>query len=274
MTPPRLRRGYTEGPYGQLHHLEGSPTRAAAHPTLVLLHQNPSSAQEYLHLVAEMARDRRVVAFDTPGNGMSDPPPGPLSMAGYAEAFAAGVDALGLTDAGPIDLFGFHTGTYLCAELALRLGPRVGRVVMSGIPFRSPEERSTLLADARATAPLDEDGTAVFKRLNWLWKFLVVERDRRVPLDRAARIFVERSKALQDYWWPYDGVWSYPIEERFPLIEQPVLLVQPHEPLLEASRAAVGLLRSARFVELPGLSRDVFEVGVAEFAAELRRFLT
>ena len=274
MTAPRLRHGYTEGPHGQLHYLEGAPAAPSAYPTLVLLHQNPSSAEEYRHLVEEMARDRRVVAFDTPGNGMSDPPPGPLSMTGYAESFAAAVAALGLADDRPIDVFGFHTGAYLCAELALLCGPKVGRVVMSGIPFRSAAEREKLLADVRATPPVDEDGTAVFKRLTWLWGFLVKERDPRVPLERAARIFVERSKALQKYWWPYDGVWSYPIEERFALIEQPVLIVQPHEALLEPSRAAAKLLRSAQFVELPTLTRDVFEVGVAEYAAELRRFLT
>ena len=64
-----------------------------------------------------MAADRRVIAFDTPGYGMSDAPPAPPGMAGYAAAFADALDAMGV--AGPVDLYGFHTGTLLSIELAI-----------------------------------------------------------------------------------------------------------------------------------------------------------
>ena len=44
---PLLRRAYTECRFGQMHYLEGRPDGAAAvEPTLVLLHQNPSTSWE------------------------------------------------------------------------------------------------------------------------------------------------------------------------------------------------------------------------------------
>ena len=68
-------------------------------------------------------------------------------------------------------------------------------------------------------------------------------------------------------------MWTYPFAERFPQITQPVLILQPHEDLLDASRRALDLLADAEFVSLPGLTRDVLDVGVEEYAREMRRFL-
>ena len=70
------RRGYTDCRFGQLHYIRAVPaTGVTSRPPLILLHQNPSSSVEYEALLKVMATDREVVAFDTPGNGMSDWPP-------------------------------------------------------------------------------------------------------------------------------------------------------------------------------------------------------
>ncbi len=268
-----IRRFYTDSRYGQLHYLQGWPAENVARKTtLVLLHQNPSSCFEYQHLLAEMAKDRMVIAFDTPGNGMSDGPAGPAAIGDYAAAFADGLDRLGFGAAAPVDVFGFHTGTLLAAELAIQRPDLVRRVALSGIPFRSEAERAQRLAAVRQTPPMTDDGTYTFERLAWLWRFVVAERTPAVPLERAAFMFMEKAKTMNSYWWPYDGVWSYPMEEKFPKVSQPVLIVQPREELFEHSKAAAKLFPNAEFVELPTLKRDVFEVGVAAFAGEFRRF--
>jgi pimeloyl-ACP methyl ester carboxylesterase len=269
------RRGYTDCRYGQLHYLRGAPADGGTDkPTLVLLHQNPSSSVEYEYLLQAMAEDREVIAFDTPGNGMSDWPPEPLDMAGYALAFADGIENLSLGVDRPVDIFGYHTGTFLGAELAIAEPKRVGRLVLSGIPYRTPEERQERLDKIAKGPKLTEDGAEILEMQRNLWAFVVTQRDPRVPLDRAARVYMEKAKPMDRYWWPYGGVWSYEVEKRFPLITQPVLVVQPHEDLLEYSRKAAELIPKARFVGLPELDRDVFDVGVAQFAEEMRRFLT
>jgi pimeloyl-ACP methyl ester carboxylesterase len=269
-----IRRGYTDCRYGQLHYLRGRPAGdAASKPTLVMLHQTPSSSVEYEPLLRAMAVDREVIAFDTPGNGMSDWPPQPLDMNGYALAFADGMEALGLGAARPVDVFGFHTGTLLAAELAISEPQRVGRVVLSGIPYRTEAQRQEQLEKIRSGPKLTEDGSEILELQRNLWEFVVTRRDPRVPLERAARIYMEKAKPMDRYWWTYVGVWTYSFEERFPLIAQPVLILQPDEDLAEYSRRAAELLSDVSFESLPGLKRDVFDVGAQQIATAMRRFL-
>lgn len=277
MNKPVIRRAYVDCRFGQLHFHAAEPeTHAIAAPTLVLLHQNPSSSVEYRALIEDMAQDRRVYAFDTPGYGMSDRPDAPQSMTSYACAIADGIRALGLTDAGPIDLYGFHTGTLLAIELAADLGDRVGRLALTGIPLMNEEDRIARLEKVRAVKPPSEDGAAIFERLRWLWGFTVTERHPGVPIERAAEIFAERAKPLHRYAWAYEGVWTYPVAERLPHVRHPVLVVQPDEMLTAHSRKAAELIPQAQYVSLPDLNRDIFEpgAGLGELTRVLRQFLT
>lgn len=270
----RVTRGYTTCRYGQLHYLRGMPADGVTrYPPLVLLHQTPSSSAEYANLVAEMAKDREVVAFDTPGNGMSDWPSEPMEIAGFAIAFADGIEAMGLASAGPVDVFGYHTGTLLAAELAIARPKAVGRVVMSGIPYRSAQERQERIEQIESGPKLTEDGDQILAHQRNLWDYVVKRRDKRIPLRRAAELYMEKARPMDRYWWPYRGVWTYEVAERFPLITQPLLVLQPHENLLQSSIDAAALVPDARVVELPELNTDVFEIGVDQFARELRKFL-
>jgi len=269
-----IERGYTNCRYGQLHYLRGAPADGASKfPTLILLHQNPSSSVEYERLVAEMAKDREVIAFDTPGSGMSDWPPEPLDMAGYALAFADGIESLGLAASRPVDVFGYHTGTFLAAELAIAQPNSVGRLVMSGIPFRTVAERKERLEQIETGPKLTESGDEVLEMQRNMWAFVVANRDPRVPLRRAAQMYMEKAKPMDRYWWPYTGVWTYEVKDRFPLLTQPLLVVQPHEKLLQGSKDAAALVADSRVVELADLDRDVFEVGYHLFAQEMRKWL-
>jgi pimeloyl-ACP methyl ester carboxylesterase len=173
----------------------------------------------------------------------------------------------------PLDVFGFHTGSLLAAELALARPDLVGRLVLSGIPMRSPEERAARLVAARNTSPLTEDGAAILETSAALWRYVVVARERAVPLERAAAVYAEKNRTMHRSWWAYEGVWSYDYG-RLPGITQPTLVLQPQDALFEPSRQACLLIPGARFVPLPALDRDVLDVGVAEIAAGLREFLS
>ncbi|WP_159982025.1 MULTISPECIES: alpha/beta fold hydrolase [unclassified Novosphingobium] len=269
---PQVRRAYTECRFGQLHYRYAAPAVRSGKPALVMLHQNPSSSQEYLPLIAEMAKDREVYAFDTPGNGMSDTPPEPQPLDQLAGAFADGIAALGLGEERSVDLFGYHSGTYLCTELAIAAPLRVGRLVLSGLPMRSVQEREVNLAKARAVTLPGEDGDEILDWMRWLWNFTVTERLPGADFEQAVWTFRDKAAAMHRRAWTYIGVWSYDAAKRLPLVTQPVLVVQPHEPLLEASREAAAFFPDARCEELPGLSRDVFAVGIPEFARSIRSF--
>jgi pimeloyl-ACP methyl ester carboxylesterase len=277
MNTPAIRRAYVDCRFGQLHYHAAEPAaEAIVAPTLILLHQNPSSSVEYRALIADMARDRRVFAFDTPGYGMSDRPEAPQSMTAYAAAIGDGLRALNLAAAGPIDLYGFHTGTLLAIELAAEFGSQVGRLALTGIPLMSEEDRRARLNKARAVRPPSDDGAAIFERLRWLWGFTVTDRHPGVPIDRAAEIFAERARPLHRYGWAYEGVWSYPVAERLREMRHTTLVVQPDEMLTEHSRQAAEIIPDALYVSLPDLTRDIFEpgAGLAELTRTLRQFLT
>lgn len=271
-----MKRGYSEGRYGQVHYLEAAPLDPGQirAPTLVMLHQNPSSSFEYRPLMELMATDRRVVAFDTPGYGMSDPPPHPLSIAAYAAAIIDAALAMDLAADGLLDVFGFHTGTLLAAEFGLQRPDLAGRLVMCGVPWRTPQECAERLAAARNSPVATDDGAALMAQSAALYGYVVTQRLPGVDLRRAVELYAEKNKPLDRCAWAYDGVWSYPYAERFPLITQPSLFPQPDDALIDQSRRASEAVANGVFVELPSLSRDVLELGVGPLAEAMRAFLT
>lgn len=269
MTLPPITRGYTRCRFGQMHYRMAGPPHAAL-PPLVLLHQNPASSYEYEPLIAEIATDRHVIAFDTPGYGMSDAPPAPPGVAAYAASFGDALDAMGVV--GPVDLYGFHTGTLLCIDLALLRPELVRKVALTGIPMFSPENRAKQLRDALDQPEPDEEGAVVRALVDKFWTYVVRNRDPRVSLDKAVRNFSDKLRVLHRFTWAYQGVWAYDYA-RLPLMAKPALLIQPDEDLAEVSIAAAALLPDCRVQELPDLKDDIFDVAPARIAAELRAFL-
>ncbi len=275
-TDVTIRRAYTECRFGQMHFVEGRPKAGTTLKTpLILLHQNPSSSLEYRFLLKEMAQDRVVIALDTPGNGMSDRPPEAQSIAGYAAAFADGLTALGFGEngSGKVDVFGFHSGTYYVSELAVSRPDLIRRPVMSGIPFRPHDERQSRLESAINHPPLTEDGSTVLAQFKYMWDYIVVNRDPRMPLERAAEIFIDHLKPLQRSSWPYVGVWSYPAEERLPAITQPTLVIAPNDVTFANCIRAAKLIPHATLIEFEDLNASVFDVAADRYASALRDFL-
>lgn len=271
-TFPSITRAYTRCRHGQLHYRVAGPTNSANVP-VVLLHQNPSSGYEYEALIDALASDRRAFAFDTPGYGMSDAPPSPPGMAGYAAAFSDGLDALeadGLL-AGAIDLYGFHTGTLLCSELAIARPDRVRRVALTGIPMFPADVSAKKLDEALNYSAPEESGESTLTLLRNLWNYVVTSRDPAVPLQKAVFNFADKARVLDRFTWAYQGVWSWDYS-RLGLVAQPALLLQPAEDLLEMSKAAAALMPNCSIVEMPDLDRDIFDVAPERIANDLRSF--
>lgn len=219
--------------------------------------------------MAAVSTDRQVYAFDTPGYGMSDAPPEPLDMTAYAASFSDAIDALQID--GPLDVYGFHTGALLAIELALLRSEKVRRMALTGIPMYPPEKRAELLAQAKNEPTPDESGQVTLSLLSRLWDYIVVQRDKRVPFDRAMRSFSNKAMALDRASWAYLGVWSYDYA-RLSALKLPTLLLQPDEQLKDASLAAAKLITDIKVHELPDLDRDIFEFAQERMAHELHIF--
>ena len=270
---PTIRRAYTTCRHGQMHYRIAGPDDGAKVP-MVLLHQNPSSGYEYEPLIRALASDRKVIALDTPGYGMSDAPPAPPGMAGYAAAFSDALDALEAEGvlAGPVDLYGFHTGTLLSCELAIARPDRVRSVSLSGVPMFDEAAMAERLAAAEQYPLPVEDGSTTLDLLRNLWNYVVASRDPGVPLDKAVMNFADKARVLDRFTWAYKGVWAWDFS-RLERVTQPALLLQPAEDLLAVSLQAAARMPSCAVVELLDLDRDIFDIAPERLAHELRNFL-
>ena len=266
-----ITKGYVSGKYGQLHYRVAGED--GAHAPILLLHQNPSSSFEYEPLIRELAKDRRIVALDTPGYGMSDAPPEPLSMEGYVAAMTQSLDAVGLGQDTLFDVYGFHTGALLAVEMALALPGRVRQLAVTGLPMRSSEERAALLEKAKNAPVLDEAGEVAISMGRGLWDYVVGARKPGLPLERYGALWMDKYRALEKSSWAYVGVWSYDYE-RMRRVIQPALLIQPNETIRDVSIEAIRLVPNHTIIEFPELERDVLDlpVGVSSIAAAMRDF--
>jgi pimeloyl-ACP methyl ester carboxylesterase len=221
-----------------------------------------------------MATDRRVIALDTPGYGNSDGPDHPLAISGYAEALAEALPQLGLADALGCDVYGFHTGALLAAELAIAAPAVVRHIAVTGLPMRDAADCAERLEQARNAPLLDEAGTVAMGMAQGLWDYVVAARSPDIALERAGRLWVDKLRPLDRSSWAYVGVWSYDYAARLPLVTQPVLLVQHAEPIAAQALAAVRLFPEHHIAQLPQFQRDLLDIpdGITALAGLLRSF--
>jgi pimeloyl-ACP methyl ester carboxylesterase len=132
----KLRHGYVDMRYGQLHYSIAQPADGPGKKTpIVLFHQSPNSSVEYDALVVELGKDRVAIATDTPGHGGSDGPAAIPTIEDYAGAIAEGLARLGYGPARPVDVFGFHTGSRIATEIAVSQPGMVRRVILGLSPY-------------------------------------------------------------------------------------------------------------------------------------------
>ena len=265
------KRGYVDSRFGQTHYYTYAPATGPGPKTpIAFFHQNPRSAVDFEPLTSELGKDRLVMAFDTPGYGMSDRPGAPPSMAELSASMAESLTALGYGKKRQVDVFGFHTGAFIAAELAVAQRDMVRRLVLSGIAYYDPEFRKKRAAALNRDEAIPEDAGAIVRQ----WYTVVNARTPGIPIARAARVYIDQIRALNKGWYGSNAVLGFDPNDRLPKINQPVLIVQPHEMLLNETRAAQReLLPKATMVEIPEATKDVFDLVPQDYARHMRAFL-
>ncbi len=258
-----IRRRFIDGPTGQIHLRVAGEGKAGV--PLFLFHMSPNSGRIWETIQAEMARDRPVVAVDTPGFGESDTPAEPPEIADYARTMAHVAATLGLRQ---IDVMGYHTGSLTAVETALEQPALVRRVVMVSAPFYTAAEAAARHARNQPTA-VGETGAHLSDRFASLWQFYGVD----VPAAVIARNFCESLRGGPLSWWGHRAAFNYDFARRLPGVGQDILLLNPNDDLAIQTPRALALMQRGRQHDFPRYSHGMLDTHTAEIAAVLRGFL-
>jgi pimeloyl-ACP methyl ester carboxylesterase len=182
---PRVRRGYFECRYGQLHVHNSMPPGGGFEEgtALLCLHGVSGSARVFREFLPLIGRDRSVYAPDLPGCGESDAPPRAAAATEYAAAIGDFLDSLRLRQ---VDVLGQGAGAVLATELAVARPAQVRRVVLVSVPL-------AIGSAPGSTAPSGDLAAAVLQyplreRLGRISQGLLVLRPRDEWWDAAAAV--------------------------------------------------------------------------------------
>ncbi|MBL8201977.1 MAG: alpha/beta hydrolase [Chromatiales bacterium] len=265
----KSRRGYADGPDGQVHYRDAGVGRP-----LLLLHQTPCHLGQFdAAWPLLVAAGIRPIGVDTPGYGQSDPTRDPPTIAGYAKAVAAVLDHLKLDAA---DVLGHHTGASIAAELAVLEPRRIRRVILNGPPLFTPDERAAYL-EAIAAAPRPgprADGShllAVWERRKHFtpgWTSLGAMH-RGVVMMLMAQMQGDGERP------GYSAAFAHDVGVPLRAITQPGLILTNTGDDLYLMACRAGDLRpDFAFLALPGGTHDIVDEQPGEWAAAVRTFLT
>lgn len=261
-----FRQGFTPYKSGQIHYWQGGTADMPGKVPLLCLHASPGSSRSYGAFLPLMAVQRPVLAADTPGYGLSDPPPSQPRIEDYAEAMIAMADSLNLQK---IDLLGNHTSSSTALEIAIRRPDLVRRIVINSALVFAPEELATIRQNASAYAGLTFDAAANKVAVDWP-RMRAMQRD--MSEEDAWAFFWEVNRNPTRSSWGYEASFAYDARAALPRVTQPLLVVSPNDILRAPSLRARGLMRNGEVMELPW-SAGTFTTHAAEMAQIIGQFL-
>ena len=232
--PSRVRRGYFECRYGQLHVHNAMPPGGGFEEgtPLLCLHDVQGSAWVFAPFLALAGRDRSVYAPDLPGFGESDAPLSRPSVADYALAVGDFLDSMRLRH---VEVLAYRAGTAVATELALTRPAQVGRLAFVSVPLLNETERQ---AAASASLPPDPNG-------------------RPAELRR----------------WGAEAAAQYPLRERLAKLTQRLLVLRPRDELREVTARVREALPAARLMDLDLGGAELFSSSPGQVADAVREFL-
>jgi pimeloyl-ACP methyl ester carboxylesterase len=233
----RVRRGYFECRYGQLHvHNSIPPGGGFEEPTpLLCLHDWPGSGRVFASFLVLAGRDRSAYAPDLPGFGESDPPGPAPAIADYAAAIGDFLESMHLRQ---VDVLGQRAGALIATELAVTRPAQIGRMVMVSAPLLSEAERQ---AAGQGAAPA-AGAEGALRPPDW-----------------------QR--------WARQAAAQYPLRERLARLTQRLLVLRPRDELWEATGRVREALPGAHLLELELPGAELFASSAARVADVVREFL-
>jgi len=264
----RRWRHFARTRFGQMHFVSAEPqSGSVTRPPLALLHPSPMSGDIFDDIQRVLATDRRVLCPDTAGFGDSDGPNQPSRMADLGAALADAVADLQFDE--PIDVFGFHTGSFVATEAVVQAPDLFGRVILCGVPYYPADQRQIMKAKFLTPYAFFTDPDYV----DTMYKNMIPFDGDVASQQRQLARFTDRMRAGPRGEWGPHAVFSYEADEGLSAIRNPTLLMAFNEVMTEPTRQVRQLIPTADFVELPDLAMMGFVSHPLAVAKEIRRYL-
>ncbi len=258
-----IRRHYVDGRWGQVH-----VTSAGEGPVLVLLHQSPLSASQFLPAVPMLAAaGLRVVALDTPGFGASDPPPGPVSIDALAGALPAVLDQIA---DGPVHLLGHHTGAMIAAALAARCPERLDSLILNGVPLFDADERAFFSTFRFAPLEPRADGGHLLDAWQQRLKATPGWTDLAAMHRHVATMLANPDR----YHWGFEAAFAHDMAaDLMRITARTLVLTNTGEDLCAASQRAAKMRPDWAYAALEGGTHDIVDEQPEAWAAAVASFI-
>ncbi len=266
---PRVRRGYFECRYGQLHVHNAIPSGGGFDEgtPLLCLHPSPLSGRAFRGFLSVAGLGRSVFAPDLPGFGDSDPPPPGAGVAEHAAAIGDFLDAMRLRQ---IDLLGHRFGALVAIELAAMRPALIRRMVLVSLPG-TPEAAGPTAAAATLQQPSAPaiDGTHLLTE----WGRAVAYCGSSASPEAVTAVLAERLRNAPQAAAATAAERSYPVRARLAQLCAPLLLLRLGDEVASNKGRARDVPARARLVELRERGASVFESAPEAVAQALEPFL-
>lgn len=261
-----IRRGYLQGPTGQIHYRECGSRNGRP---LILLHQSPLSGAQFEAVMPLLAnRGFDCLALDMPGFGMSDPNPEPNSLQAYAAILPAALAMRGWRTAAVV---GHHTGAVVGALFAVEQPACVSRLVMNGFPLLTSAEREHFKSFYFGPKTPVADGSHLLQA----WQNRLRSTPGWSDLELMQRYTVEGLVSAQHNWKAFPLIIDADLGELLRRVRVPsLLLTNTGEDLYDATRRCHQIRPDFAFAQLEGGTHDIIDEQPGPWTEQVARFLS
>ncbi len=257
-----IRKGYADTARGQVHYRRAGDRG----PYLCLFHTNPLSSREFEPALPLLGRACQAIAFDTPGCGMSDAPPVPITIPEYAAWLLEAIDRLGIRT---FAVGGIHTGAVISIEMnRLAEAGRITHMVLAGLPLYSAERRKEVMA-GKLVPEIKRDGSHVIQG----WQLFANSWGEAASLGQIMMGFNAYMSAFERQILATAAVMSYDAQPALEAVACPIYFLSAHDPMFVESDRNAAAQRGAKFKLVPGVAHPLPWGSPEDYAREVLGFI-
>jgi len=259
-----IRRGYADGPFGQLHYEE-----AGDGVPIILLHQMVQSSIQFRPALPFLAaHGLHAIAVDLPGYGMSQTPGHAPNTEEYASIVPALLSHFELSQA---VVCGHHTGASIACAVAHCYPQQISKLILHGVPYFTREEMAHHMSGPQRAEPIAEDGSHFQK----VWDLFHGAGKGAVSKEATNWSILYYFMAGETGWHGHHAVFDYEIEIAAASINVPTLLMSNTGDMLNPQDRRLAEARpDFEFTEIQGGTFQYVYDEAEEWAALVADFAT